>query len=298
MIAIGISPSIVVAGSLPPIDPRTVAAFMAGAIWHPSLGVSAPDGDTNRTWTSQATAGTVIRTHGSFQPPQPGLAGNGAAVWTFGGTNGSLHYGTGGDTGVDASVRFSSQGVIAGWFKAGENDTAIHNMITQWGAGNDGMCRIGITTGQSSNANAMVVNGSDDGTGLEGDGSHRFKMNGVDIDYTGWNEFAWYFNYPGGVNYSEDGGNYSTKLVVTRNGVPIEQTGYSAPPAPFATPPAGPIMGNGLYSGASRFNIGGDYISSCWWSNIGVWQIGAVLISDGLVAPATVRRCMAWNAPA
>ena len=280
------------------VDPRTGAAFMAGAIWHPEEGISGPDGDGNRTWTSQATAGTVLTTAGSFQPPTPDTASNGAPVWKFNGANGSIHYGTGGSTGVDASVRFGPKGVIAIWAKAGENDTAIHTLVNQW-SGNSVNDRIDFTTGVSGIANRMVVNGSDDGTSTAGDGSHRWKANRSAVDYTQWNKFVLWIDFDG-INYSDVGGNFSTKLIITGNGLPLNDIGYSAPPAPFSDPPGGPVVGTGLYTGASRFNIGGDYISSCWWTNVGTWQIGAVLIANGLdgLTPALVQRCLDWNAPA
>lgn len=282
------------------IDPRTCPAFMAGAIWHPAEGISAPDGDGNRTWTSLATAATVIRTHGSFQPPTPDTAANGAPCWKFNGANGSIHYGVSGSTAVGPEVRFGSQGVIAGWFKAGANTTGIHTMINQW-SGNAVNDRVDITTGVSGIANRMVVNGSDDGTSTAGDGSHRWKYDGTNVDYTQWNAFVWWFDYDNGINYSDVGGNYSTKLQVYANGVLVDSSiSYSAPPPPFSDPPSGPVIGSGLYTGASRFNIGGDYVSSCWWTNVGTWQVGAILVANGLegLTPAIVQKYLNWNGPA
>lgn len=291
----------IVAAEPAAVDPRTVAAFMAGAIWHPEEGISAPDGDGNRTWTSQATAGTVLTTAGSFQPPTPAMAANGAPVWQFNGANGSIHYGVNGDTGIGPEVRFGAQGCIAGLFKAGANTTAIHTMINMW-SGDAVHDRVDITTGVSGAPNLMVVNGSDDGTSTAGDGSHRWKANLQGIDYTIWHAFIWWFDLINGINYDNGvGGNYSTKLVVYDGASLVDSsTSYSAPPAPFSSPPGGPVVGSGLFTGPSRFNIGGSYISVPWWTSAGTWQVGAVLVANGLdgLTPALVHRCLMWNAPA
>jgi hypothetical protein len=166
------------AGPSGPLDPRTLTEFMAGAIYHPLLGVTQHlhgGGDpTTYTWQSQATTAnseTLLDTAYAFEPPVPGTASDGSACFVKTGS-------TGGNFVIpvcDACLRPADLFSIGFWIEP--SDLAFGNqfLIEQWGEGatdNRTFCYLnnsnGVTPGKIS------INGS--ALGYGGDGTSAVNI--------------------------------------------------------------------------------------------------------------------------
>lgn len=273
-----------------PFYPTSVPALKAGGIWLTDAGISSIAG--GKAWASQGTqTNSFLATSAlSYDVPTLTVASNGVPVWnitreTFGGSLIMLISGS--------ALRFSARGSYAGWFKANEIDTNQHYMIEAFP---DGVNQR-FTAYKSEHASAYLIsNMSDDGTGMAGDGSHRFKFNGtpVFVDMTQWNFFRWTFDFSL-TNYSLNGANLSNRLKVYVNEVLDVGSGYSAPPPPFSSPPDGPIRGTGLYSGEQRLCVGGSYNSANWNGQIGHFYVANE--ENDTISLETWRKIMNYQRP-
>lgn len=164
----------IMAGAAPAgaLDPRTMAEFMAGAIYHPLLGVTThPHGGgdpTTYTWQSQATTAnsqTLLDTAYAFEPPVPGTASDGSAAWIKTGS-------TGGNFVIpvcDPVLRPADLFSLGFWIHPSDLASGNQFLIDQWGEGaTDNRTFAYLNNSNGVTPGKISINGSALGYGGDG----------------------------------------------------------------------------------------------------------------------------------